>query len=509
MTIVELFKKIYQVSKLTDTEIYVVGGFVRDEIMDANNLNESEIVLEKSKIRAAIEKDIIEGGAEVVVEEYKKKKDIDFLVAGPASSRCESGLRRASFGVEFAREFDELMEKTGHLIEFPDFDTARYVMEEFEVEFAGARSESYEEKSRKPKVQAVSVEDDLSRRDFTVNAMARQVIKGGVLGELIDPYHGQTDITKKILCTPLEPDKTFSDDPLRILRAARFASQLGFSLEANTYEAMKNNRLRLKIISKERILEEMEKLMNTAKPSIGLMIMYETGLLAEFLPEICALDGVEEIYGQQHKNNLWHTFKVVDNITTLTQKTYLRFSALFHDIGKPKTKKYVPRRGWTFDMHEHLGRKMVKDIGRRLKMANDKIDYIAKLVRWHQQPIQLMDDGVTDSAVRRLMVNLGDDIDDLLKLCRSDITTGNPSKLSKRLRNYDILESRIIEVIEKDKMRAFQSPVRGEEIMEICQLKPGPEVGKMKSLIEEAILDGKIKNNYEEAKELLLRIVKK
>jgi tRNA nucleotidyltransferase (CCA-adding enzyme) len=249
-------------------------------------------------------------------------------------------------------------------------------------------------------------------------------------------------------------------------------------------------------------------MLSVKKPSTGLWILFKTGLLTEFLPEIFALDGVEEIYGRSHKNNLEHTFKVVDKISQVTYKPMLRFSALFHDIGKPGTKKWNKGRGWTFDMHEHLGRKIVRQICKRLHFSVNDTEYVAKLVRWHQQPIQLMDEGVSDSAVRRLVFNLGDNIDDLLKLCRSDITTGNPNLLTKRLKNYDILENRIISVIEKDKLRAFQSPVRGDEIMEICNLSPGPEVGKYKKAIEEAILDGEIENDYEQAKDYLKKITR-
>ncbi|MBU0596541.1 HD domain-containing protein, partial [Patescibacteria group bacterium] len=420
MTEKQLFKKIYEVSKALDREVCVVGGYVRDELLGLNK--KKEIKKEVSRVQAAIEKDIIEGGEDLKIEEYRKKRDIDFVVLG--------------FGIEFAREFDEKMKQSGSLVEFADFDTARYVMEDFEIEFAGARTEKYNNKSRKPEVSPATLAEDLSRRDFTVNAMARKVLSTK-LGEIIDPYGGQKDLKNKILKTPLDPDETFSEDPLRMMRATRFASKLGLQIEAGTLKAMHENRSRLKIVSVERIQEELVKLLSTEKPSVGLAILYQTKLLDEFLPEIANLQGIELIYGQGHKDILWHTFQVIDNLSERTNKPWLRYTALMHDVGKLGTKKFAKGRGWTFDMHEHLGRKLVRQIGKRLRMSKDDIEYVAKLVRWHQQPIQLMDEGITDSAVRRLVFNLGNDIDDLLKLCRSDITTGNPKKLARRLKNYD------------------------------------------------------------------------
>lgn len=490
-----VFTHIAKVAERTNTKVYVVGGYVRDNIVRIEfptEYTEQKEIIEKSRVQAAIEQDIIEGGEEVTIETIQKKTDIDFVVEGS--------------GIAFAKAFDAVVEQTGSLVEFLDFDTARYVFADIEIEFAGARKEAYTSESRKPMVEAATIEQDLSRRDFTVNAMAQEVGANGLLGTIIDPYHGQKHIKQKLLQTPLEPNETFSEDPLRMLRAARFAAQLGFHIEENTLNAIKENKQRLQIVSKERIQEEFFKLLSTKRPSIGLWILINTQLFGEFMPEIPALDGVEEIYGKHHKNNLNHTFLVVDNIAERTQKTLLRFAALMHDIGKPGTKKFMKGRGWTFDMHEHLGRKIVRNIGKRLRMSTHAIEYVARLVRWHQQPIQLMDEGVTDSAVRRLVVALEDDIDDLLTLCRSDITTGNPHKLTQRLTNYDILEQRIIDVITKDKLRAFHSPVRGEEIMTICGLKPGPTVGAIKEAIEEAILDGKIKNDYNQAKEYFLNI---
>jgi putative nucleotidyltransferase with HDIG domain len=477
-----LFKKIAQFSKEENIPVYFVGGFVRDLLLGRT-----------------------------------QKKDIDFVVEGS--------------GLEFAKKVDELFEQKGSLVEFPDFDTARYVIVEdeemIELEFAGARSEKYESHSRKPIVEETTLEKDLARRDFTVNAMAIKIENftkfpplskgrlGGVLdtttattpnpslvrrGDIIDPFNGQKDLEDKILRTPLDPDITFSEDPLRMLRAIRFATQLGFAIEPKTLEAIHRNRERIKIISAERIQEEMVKLMSCNVPSIGLTLMFHTGLMDIVLPEISALDGVEDVYGHSHKNNLVHTFKVVDNIAEHSDDVWLRMAGLFHDIGKPATKKFLPKIGWTFHAHEHVGRKMIQTIGRRLRFPLDNIKYLAKLIRWQMQPIGLMDEEITDSAVRRLIVNLGEQIDDLLILGRADITTGNPSKKERRLKNYDWLEQRAAEVIEKDKLRAFQSPVRGEEIMKECGLKPGPTVGKIKKALEEAILDGKIPNEYEATK---------
>ena len=464
-----IFKTICKVAKKEKVEVYVVGGYVRDRLL---GLDESTL------------------------------KDVDFVVAGS--------------GLEFAKKFDKELKQAGSLVEFPDFDTARYVIVEtgnlkletgaIELEFAGARSEKYDEKSRKPKVKTASLEEDLRRRDFTVNAMAIDVKKLSnkeikKLSEcVIDPFDGQKDLKKKILRTPMDPDKTFSEDPLRMMRAARFASQLGFEIDPEALLSMAKNHKRLKIISTERIQEELLKLLKTPKPSIGLNILFQTKLLDQFLPEISALHGVEEAGGIGHKENLTHTFQVVDNIATRSDNVWLRFAGLLHDAGKAETKKFIRGRGWTFDMHEHLGKKLAYQVCKRLRISTRDGKYLGKLVRWHQQPISLMDEGVTDSAVRRLIVNLGDDLNDLLILCRSDITTGNELKLKRRLANYDYLERRIKEVIEADKLRAFQSPVRGEEIMKECKLKPGPTVGKIKKALEEAILDGVVANEYEAVK---------
>lgn len=475
----EIFKNVSKIASELAVKVYAVGGYVRDEVLHP--------------------------GA--------PKKDIDFVVAGSGLAFARAFTLKLNGTLEPVETGDET--KVGTLIEFPDFDTARFVFtapegeavnEIKEIEFAGARREAYNPDSRKPIVIATDLREDLERRDFTVNAMARPV-ENGVLSEvIIDPLHGLADLKNKLLRTPLEPNTTFSDDPLRMLRAARFAAQLQFSIEHTTYEALKTNAKRLSIISAERIQEELLKLLATRVPSVGLYVLHETKLFNEFMPEISALEGIEDVYGYQHKDNLSHSFKVVDNIAEQSSKPLLRYAGLIHDIAKPNTKKFIPGRGWTFDMHEHLGKKMVKDIGKRLRFSKSDTEYVAKLVRWHLYPIAITDDGITDAPIRRLIVNAGDDLADLLILCRADITTGNPTKKVRRLKNYDVLEKRIEEVMEKDALRAFQSPLRGEEIMELCNLKPGPTVGKIKEALEEAILDGIIPNEYEATKELFAKI---
>ncbi len=467
-TVQDVFKIIYEAAKKEKVGVYVVGGYIRD------------ILLGK-----------------------KDTKDIDCVVVGS--------------GINFARSFDVAMKKTGSLVEFPDFDTARYIVEipnpksqipnTIVVEFAGARAEAYDQKSRKPKVAGATLEQDLSRRDFTVNAMAvpvevftKKVTLVALKKKLLDLFDGGKDLKNKLLRTPLDPDATFSDDPLRMLRAIRFAGQLDFSISPEALESIHRNRARIKIISGERVQEELLKMLATKKPSVSLTLLYQTKLLDEILPEVSALKGVDEVFGHQHKDNLIHSFLVVDNIAEQSENVWLRLTGLFHDIGKTGTKKFVPKIGWTFHSHEHLGKKLFYGIAKRLKFSKEHTDYVAKLIRWHLQPISLMDDGITDSAVRRLIVTMGDQIGDLLILGRGDITTGNPNKKERRLKNYDNLAKKIVEVLEKDKLRDFQSPLRGDEIMSLSGLKPGPTVGKIKSAIEEAILDGIIPNEYEAAK---------
>ncbi|MFB6182194.1 MAG: CCA tRNA nucleotidyltransferase [Candidatus Magasanikbacteria bacterium] len=498
----ELFNKIYQVSEELETPVYVVGGYIRDELMEQEHpgYKESLVVEERNPIKPVLEQDVTdEETAEPEIIKPKSKEDIDFTLEGS--------------GVEFAQEFDEKVD-IGSLVLFEDFDTARYVIEDdhggFELEFAGTRKESYQENSRKPDVESATLEEDLHRRDFTVNAMAKEIQENS-LGELIDPFGGKEDLEEKKLATPHDPDNTFQEDPLRMLRGARFAAKLDFDLEDRVKNAIKDNSDRLSIISSERIRDEFLKLLSTPKPSIGLWILYNTDLFDEFLPEIKDFSREEERQGISHKDNLAHTFEVVDNIAKRTNNELLVFAALLHDIGKPETKEFDPDRGWTFDMHEHVGRRIVFEIGDRLNMSKNDTEYVADLVRWHQQPVQLImdSDNITDSAVRKLVVELEEQLDDLLKLGRSDITTGSPEREQRYLENYDKLEEKIIEVIHRDKLRKFQSPVDGDEIMEVCGLKPGPTVGKIKEDIENAILNGEIVNEYEPAKEYLQNIKSK
>jgi len=493
LDITAIFKSIEKVAKKEKSPIYVVGGFVRDFLLGR-----------------------------------EQKKDIDFVVEGS--------------GLEFAKKFDVAYKQEGSLVEFPDFDTARYVLgegdEQIVLEFAGARSESYHTTSRKPKVETATLEEDLKRRDFTVNAMAVPVSALSLRGakrrgnpnaptspspspragegttrlprfarnDIVDPFDGQKDLEDKILRTPLAPAETFSDDPLRMMRAIRFAGQLEFGIDPETLKAIFENHERIKIISAERITEELFKMLSIKTPSVCLALLFQTQLLDLILPEVAVLDGVEEVFGQLHKNILTHTFKVVDNIAERSPKMELRLAGLFHDIGKPGTKKFVKGIGWTFYQHDHLGKKLVHILGRRLRFSTDLTKYLAKMVRWHLQPIALMDDGISDSAVRRLVVNLGEELEDLLILGVSDITTGNPNKLTKRQGNYVHLRAKIDELLEKDKLRAFQSPFRGDEIMTACGLKPGPTVGKIKKALEEAILDGKVPNDHDAVAEYFNKI---
>jgi tRNA nucleotidyltransferase/poly(A) polymerase len=379
------------------------------------------------------------------------------------------------------------------------------------VEFASARKESYSEDSRKPAVQPADLKSDLSRRDFTVNALA--VSLNDESNRVIDEFGGIDDLKDKILRTPLDPLATFSDDPLRMMRACRFASQLGFEIAGDTFHAMKQMRDRLKIISdvpavvsQERITEEFMKIMASPKPSVGLILLFKSGIMEIIFPEVHKLEGVDQRKDFHHKDVFYHTMQVVDNISKNTGNIWLRFAALMHDIAKPPTKKFVEGTGWTFHGHEDLGAKWQKKIFSRLRLPLDKLPYVEKLVRLHLRPIALADDNVTDSAVRRLIFDAGDDIDDLFTLCRADITSKDPGKVKKYLENFDKVQQKVAEVEQRDKIRNFQSPVKGEQIMDICGLEPSRKVGIIKSKIEEAILDGIIPNEYEAALEYLYKI---
>ena len=410
-------------------------------------------------------------------------------------------------GVEFAKIVAE--EFDSYAVIYERFGTALVPVGEYRFEFVGTRKEEYQEDSRKPIVTEGTLEDDLRRRDFTVNALAVS-LSDKKEGTIIDLFDGIGDLERKILRTPLDPETTYADDPLRMMRAARFAAQLQFKLEPASFNAIKVMRERIKIISQERISEEFLRLLAVPEPSIGLMILFETELLELVFPELNDLAGVDLVkaegrnYG--HKDVLRHTLKVVDNIAEMTDNLWLRFAALMHDIAKPRTKRFQEGIGWTFHGHEDLGGRWQKRIFSRMKLPNKGRDYVAKLVRLHHRPMALVDDEVTDSAIRRLVVDAGEELDDLFMLCRADITSKSPAKVRRYLGNYERVVERIKEVEEKDRLRAFQSPIRGDEIMEICGIPPSKSVGLLKSAIEEAILDGRIPNEYEAAKAYLLEI---
>ena len=435
---------------------YVVGGYVRDALMG------------------------------------RARTDIDITVQGDP--------------LEFARAVaDVFRSKT---VEFANFRTAMVPIGDYQVEFVGTRREEYHESSRKPIVVEGTLEDDLRRRDFTVNALAAS-LAGEDLGEVVDLFGGAEDIQRMILRTPLDPIVTMSDDPLRMMRAARFAAQLEFQVESSVLEAMSSMADRIAIISQERITDEFLKIMQTRKPSIGLKLLYDTGLMKHIFPEVHNLSGVDIVERGsrefQHKDVFLHTLQVVDNLAQMSDNVWLRFATLMHDVAKPRTKKFIEGSGWTFHGHEEIGARWQEKIFRRLKLPLHHLEYVKTLVRLHQRPMMLVDEGVTDSAIRRLAVQAGDAINDLFMLCRADITTRNPSRAAKYLRNYDIVESKLIDVRERDQLRAFQSPIRGEELMELSGLGPCRTLGYMKWMIEEAILDGIIPNEPDAARAYLLK----
>ncbi len=440
-------------------DAFVVGGYVRDELIGRG-----------------------------------LRKDIDITVIG-------DGVGFASF---VAGQFDG-----ARLVVYEKFRTAAMQVGDHVIEFVGARKESYRADSRNPITEEGTLEDDLARRDFTVNALAVS-LNAASFGVLLDRFNGLEDIQRKILRTPLGPTQTFSDDPLRMMRAARFASQLDFHVDNVALDAMFGMADRIKIVSQERVTDEFLKIMASPRPSIGLKVLEETGLLRFVFPEVSALGGAElrsvGVQEYAHKDVFKHTMQVVDNMAAMTEDVWLRFAALLHDIAKPRTKEFREGIGWTFYGHDIVGARWVQKMFRRMKLPLDAAERVAKLVRLHMRPMALVDEGVTDSAVRRLLFEAGEDVDDLLTLCRADITSKNPKLVSRYQRNYDIVANKMVEVEEKDRMRAFQSPVRGEEIMEICNIPPSKTVGLLKTAIEEAILDGIIPNDYEAAKEYLLKI---
>ncbi len=454
-----VFHVVKRVATREKVDVYVVGGYVRDLILQREN------------------------------------KDIDFVVVG-------SGINLA---MEVAREINPNIE----VVEYRNFGTAMFRVDDLCIEFVGARKESYNRNSRNPVVENGTLEDDQNRRDFTINAMAIGLNEHN-FGQLIDPFDGLGDLEQKIIRTPLDPDITFSDDPLRMLRAVRFATQLGFTIHDTAFEALSRNAERLTILSQERITDELNKIILSSKPSIGFKILSKTGLLTYILPELESLKGVEVKGEQGHKDNFYHTLEVLDNISRTTYNLWLRWAAILHDIGKSKTKRFDNTHGWTFHGHEVVGVKMTEKIFKRLKLpTTQKMKYVQKLVLLHMRPIVLAQEIVTDSAIRRLLFEAGDDIDDLMLLCDADITSKNPQKVARFLENYRLVRRKLVEIEEKDRIRNFQPPVTGEMIMERFGLPPCKTVGDIKDAIKEAILDGTIENSYEAAWQFALSVAKK
>ncbi len=448
-----IFKLIQQSSDELNIDTYAIGGYVRDFFLE------------------------------------RKSKDIDVVTLGKS--------------IDLANLLHQKLGEEAHLSVFKNFGTAQIKYHDLEIEFVGARKESYNHNSRNPIVEDGSLEDDQNRRDFTINAIAIGLSKNN-FGKLLDPFNGLNDLTNKTLKTPLNPDITYSDDPLRMMRAIRFASQLNFKIDVPSFEAISKNKNRIKIISAERIADEINKIILSQKPSVGFKLLLNSGLLDLIFPELVKLQGTETINGLSHKDNFYHTLEVLDNVAEKSNNLWLRWAAILHDIAKPATKRFEEGHGFTFHGHEDKGARMVPKIFANLKLPlNEKMKHVQKLVELHLRPIVLAKTEVTDSAIRRLLFEAGDKIEDLMILCESDITTKNPNKVKKYLHNFEIVRQKLIEIEEKDKIRNWQPPITGEQIMAIYNIVPSKKIGLLKNALKEAILDGLVGNNFEEAKKFL------
>ena len=462
-------------------------------------------IINQNKRLAKISKVISELSDETQINAFLVGGCVRDLMLNPLAESIDVDIMVEGDGIDFAEKLARKI-NVPKIVPFKKFATAKIPFKEYEIEVASARLEKYDESSRNPSEVVMSnIEDDLLRRDFTVNAMAVSLNKEN-FGEFFDPFNGMEDLSKNILRTPLDSDTTFSDDPLRMMRAAYFASKLLLAIDPSCLESIKNNAERITIVSQERKTNELLKILGTKKPSIGLNILQEAGLMEFVFPEIAVMYGLDQSNEYHHKDIFYHTLEVVDNAAQLSDKLDLRLAALVHDIAKPKTRRLSKSKGYTFYGHDDLGARMLKGISSHMKFSNSTRDYIAKLTALHLRPISLAKKDVTDSAIRRLIVDAGEEIDDLMKLCRADITTKNPKNITKYLGNFDRVEKRMNEVIEIDKLKAFQSPVRGDEIMKMFDLSPGKEVGKIKTMVEDAIINGEISNDYSSAMSFLDQI---